>query len=559
MIRPLLNRLFGRDEAGDHAAGDAVVNRATMPWAFRRMAPYLGAAGTLVLVGMVLLTMYFTWLDWQWVTFLSGILGAAILSLTSRTIHAQWMIARRTAQWSLARQKLAQETRLRARAEQDLAGMEKNIKYLQEMLPAMLATVDDQHQVTFHNRAFRTGMGAGAGQIDGCHLREIIGAEAYDDIEDDLCRAFGGGVVYRERLHRSTSGAAFRLLWQCLPAFTDSGAVAGVFLLATDITARDDVIRAPAPDSAAAGASADTIRPPPDFVAAAGRNAAETMAEVESAANAEMPTDMECLRDDDGLRLRTALAQDEFCLFFQTIEPLSVRAGTPPFHEILLRLKAEEDSMMPPGSFLPVAEKHGMLPDLDRWVVRHLCRWIGADPDRRLAVYSINPAVPTWVDQEFPAFVKKTLHDAGLPGSLLCIELQEADVLNHSAAASRMVAQLKPSGCQFALCGFRGSRVSFELLRHVPVDFLKIDGSLVLNIRRSAVDLARVKAIHRVAGAIAIGTIAECVEDQKTLAQLRSIGVNFAQGFVISLPQDLQHMPTSPLSGVSVVSAQSAV
>jgi EAL domain-containing protein (putative c-di-GMP-specific phosphodiesterase class I) len=99
---------------------------------------------------------------------------------------------------------------------------------------------------------------------------------------------------------------------------------------------------------------------------------------------------------------------------------------------------------------------------------------------------------------------------------------------------------MQAAGCCHALCGFSGDRTSLEILRQVRVNYLKIDGGLILNMKRSAVDLARVKAIQRVAHAIGITTIAECVEDDETIEQLRSIGVHFAQGFGISRPRDLQ-------------------
>jgi EAL domain-containing protein (putative c-di-GMP-specific phosphodiesterase class I)/PAS domain-containing protein len=502
-----------------------------MPWALRKIAPYLGAIGALVLVCMVLVTMYFTWLSWQWITFLSGILGASILSLASRSIHVEWLIARRTAQLAQARQKLANETRMRTRAEQDLAGIENNIAYLHESLPAMLAYIDPQHHLKYHNRAFRHGLGTAVSHIDGRHLREVVGNIVYRELEDDISCAFDGSVVHCERLHKSIAGESFRLLMQYLPQFNDAGAVAGVFLLSTDITAPADFAAA---SSAMARIETPIESAPADWPRAPVEESAQTQATPVS----------------DAVRLRNALEHDEFCLFFHAIEPVTAQGDEIPFREILLRLKAEEESMMPPGSFLPVAEEHGMLPDLDRWVVRHLLGWMRAETPRQRAVFSINISAQTMADPAYPAFVKVALRECGLPGSLLCFEFQETDAQNQTADVSRFIGQLQAEGCRFAICGFGGNRASFDLLRRLPVNFLKIDGSLILHIRRSAVDFARVKAIHRVAQAIGVRTIAECVEDSKTLARLRSIGVDFAQGFAISRPQDLAqialHPPVAP-------------
>jgi EAL domain-containing protein (putative c-di-GMP-specific phosphodiesterase class I) len=442
------------------------------------------------------------------------------------------LIARRTAQLVHARQSLATESRLRARAEHDLAGFEKNTTYLHESLPAMLAYVDAQHHLKYHNRAFLHGLGNGVSHIDGRHLREVVGSLIYGELTSDLLCAFGGTVAHREHAHKSTKGESFRLLMQCLPEFNDNGEVAGVFVLSTDITSAQDFVVQPVAMQPVAAAPADL----PLRVAAV---AAETEAE----------------RDDEIARLRNALTRDEFCLFFQTIEPVGAKGVAIPFREILLRLKAEEEGMMPPGSFLPAAEEFGMLPDLDRWVVRHLLGWARIESSRQQAVYSVNIAAQTLADREFPAFVKRALLDFGLPGSLLCFELKETDMLQQTADANWFIEQLRAEGCTHAICGFSGSRASFDLLRQVPVNFLKIDGGLILSMRRSAVDLARVKAIHRVAQTIGMSTVAECVEEEQTLSELRLIGVDFAQGFGISRPQDLRNIA----SGVAVAIGSESV
>ena len=506
------------DEAYNLDSGDDANHRTKLPLAFRRITPYLGVSGVLILVGLVLASIFFTWRDWHWVTFLSGILGAAILSIVSRTIRAEWLVVRRTAQLSLARQKLATETRLRMRAEQQRAGVEDNVKYLHESFPAMLAYVDQQHILKYHNRAFRHGLGATIDHIDGRHLREVVGDKVYGELESDLAGAFAGRVIHRESLQKSTAGETFRLLVQYLPHYNDSGAVQGIFQLSTDITAREDVFAEVMPAASIEVQHAETTQ-------TRASDADESAAE----------------RADDEARLRAALDRDEFCLLMQTIAPLAVPADTLPFCEILLRLKNEEENLIPPGSFLPIAEQFGMLPELDRWVVRHLLGWISKDVSRKRGVYSINIAAQTISDRAFPDFVRQSLSDFRLAGSLLCFELQEVDLMQRSADASRMIRQLQPEGCRFALCGFAGTRASFDLLRRVPVNFLKIDGSLILNARRSSVDMTRVTSIHRVAQTIGVSTIAECVEDKDTLNRLRAIGIDFAQGFGISHPQHLEH------------------
>lgn len=493
--------------------------RSRIPLPLRRIAPYLGAVGALALVVMVLLTMYFTLLEWQWVTFLSGILGAAVLSLASRSIHAERTIARRNAQLALARQRLGKESALRKSAEQTLASMEQDTVHLQDALPVMLVAIDTNCRVTYHNPAFRHGLCGPVGRIDGRHISEVVDGPAFEDMVDHLSSALEGKLIHREQLHRSAAGNFFRLLTQYLPRFDESGAIAGAFLMMTDVTDPSEIPQHGKVDAAAGDAVAPTELP------------------IDTVHDACEPDS-----DDGGAQLRSALEHDEFCLFFQSIEPLAAGRTAVPFREVLLRLKAEEDGMLPPGSFQQVAESQGMLPELDKWVVRRLLQVIGEDARRQQAMYSVNLSAQTMMDPLFPAYVASTLRDNGLPGSLLCFEVQETEILERLPEASRCIDELKSHGCRFAICGFSGNRTSMDLLRRIPAHYLKIDGGLILKIRRSALDYARVKAIERVAHAIGIRTIAECVEDTRTLEHLGSLGVDYVQGFVVSHPRDLQQL-----------------
>lgn len=515
-------------ESEENARGRNFALRVRAARLFRRIAPFLGVLAGLLLVVVVLVSMQLTSLDWQWIAFFAGVLSTAIVTLGSRSLRSEHLVARRNTQLALAQQQTARETALRHRVELNLADIKKGISFLHESLPAMIAYVDDQHKLGYYNRAFQEQLGDAAGEIDGRHLRDVLGSAVYADLEGDIASAFAGRIVHRDQLYKSTTGESVLLKMQFLPRCATGANVSGVFVLATN-SSPVDVEAAP-------------INVPPR----------QAMPKAESLPSS---TDSAVERDADAARLRNALANDEFCLFFQAMQPLDKCGAAVPFLEILLRLKLEEEILMPPGSFLPVAEEYGMMPDLDRWVTRQLLGWIRVDPNRRHAAYSINMSAQTMADGEFPAFVGQALRDFGLPGALLCFELQESDLLHWSEDAIRTISRLQPEGCRFAICGFRGNRDSFDLLQRVPVNFLKIDGSLILNIQRSAIDMARVKSIQRVARAISVSTIAECVEDDTTLEQLRIIGVNFAQGFGISRPQDLRQIALSPPADIANESA----
>ncbi len=478
-------------------------------WLFSRTAPYLGALGAVALAATLLATMYFTWLSMQWVTFLSGILVAAVLSIASRSARAEWLIARRNGQLTLARDKLARESRLRSRAEQALAQETHNIKYLDELMPAMLAHVDADGKVDYHNRAFRLWLGLSASHIENRPLAEILGATLHADFESGLRGAEAGYESHRECSLLSKEGEVCRLLMQAIPQFDDAGSVTGLFLILTDITRPQDVAAAPENSGEAVPRAAMF---------------AEEIDDAQEQESAE--------------RLKLAIEQDGFCLYSQSIKPLAQEEGQR-FCEVLLRRTEEEEGLMPPGTFLQLAEQYGMLPDLDRWAVKNLLTWISGDDTRRHALYSLNVSSETMADGDFPEIVRRALIEKRVPGGLLCFEFQEADVMKTPQTAAAFIAQLKRLGCSTAICGVGGNRASFEVLKQMAVDYIKIDGSLVLNMLRSAVDLARVKAIHSVARTAGVVTIAECVEDGKTLEKLHALGVDYAQGFGVSLPRRL--------------------
>ena len=133
-----------------------------------------------------------------------------------------------------------------------------------------------------------------------------------------------------------------------------------------------------------------------------------------------------------GDRLAAAFANDEFCLYAQRIQALG--PGGRAMHEVLIRLREEEENLMPPGAFLPLAERHGLMPQLDRWVVRHVLDWVAAAPARRQAIYSLNVAPSTIEDESFGGDVWRLLHERELPGSVLCFEF---DALPAIAAVRR--------------------------------------------------------------------------------------------------------------------------
>jgi ammonium transporter, Amt family len=238
-------------------------------------------------------------------------------------------------------------------------------------------------------------------------------------------------------------------------------------------------------------------------------------------------------------RLRDALERDELRLFFQ---PIAAMSGSEPYlmAEILVRLIEEENLQLPPGEFLPVFEHYGMMPELDRWVVRNSLAALAASRTSGFRRLSINVSAQSLHDRSMHQYVAGRLDQVGLPARVLCFEVDENDVLTTPQVAARFATELRRLGCQIAIDGFGYRARSFAPLKTLHVDYLKIDGSITRNLLRSDGAVRKVQAIVRVCDAIGCGVIAECVEDVEVLERLRALGVGFAQGFGIARPGPLE-------------------
>lgn len=235
-------------------------------------------------------------------------------------------------------------------------------------------------------------------------------------------------------------------------------------------------------------------------------------------------------------RLREALDHDQFRLYAQPIVALAPPGGIA-MAEVLVRLREDEARMLPPGDFLPAFQHYRMMAELDRWVVRSALRKLGeGGAIRRL---SVNVSAQTIEEPGFAAFVAMQLRLAALAPDALVIEIDETDVLDRRAAAERFAAGMKGIGCRLLLDGFARRSVSFDALKALQVDYVKVDGTLVRNILRSGSAAAKLKTILRAGEATGVGVIAECVEDDKVLAALRLLKAGYVQGFGVRKPEPI--------------------
>jgi diguanylate cyclase (GGDEF)-like protein/PAS domain S-box-containing protein len=241
-------------------------------------------------------------------------------------------------------------------------------------------------------------------------------------------------------------------------------------------------------------------------------------------------------------KIRDALEENRFCLYGQNIASLH-SDETGEHFEILIRLRDEQGTIVPPGSFIPAAERFGLMPLLDRWVVSATftsLRALATSPEAiEIASCAINLSGLSIGDPNFVGFVLDSFRAHAIPPSMICFEITETAAIDNLDAAARFIQTLKQLGCRFALDDFGAGMSSFGYLKSLPVDYLKIDGSFVKDMLIDPIDRAMVEMIVRMAKTTGKKTIAEFVESNEILAELRVIGVDYAQGYAIATPEPL--------------------
>lgn len=497
---------------------------------YRAVAPYLPAVAIIATSTALVSAIYFTELGLQWTTFLAGLLVASILAEASRTSRSEWMLMRRTAQLSSIKDKLEHMTRLHEQGEQNLAVAMSRLRLMDEAMPTMVALIDSGGRCRYHNRAFRSWLDLTPERINDRFLRDILGNRIYAGLATAVRQSLDGQAVSYEQTYTMPNGAVYRLLMEHVPQLDEKGRVTGFYMLANDMTERGDVYAATRHEPSGMGASPDV----------AGRAVAQGK-QADQDLFVDSFSRQVAGQEDAGKRIISAIQNSEFNLYCQLIAPLANGSGESGHYEILIRLKEEEQNMMPPGAFFPLAEKHGLMPYLDRWVVKHVLQRVTLQNQqgiqRQGSIFFINLASDTIRDPEFPAFIAAALQEYGVAGSILCFEVTDAELASASTDVAEFVRQVRMRGCRVALSSFGRDGISFDLIRGFQIDFLKIDGSIIFDILRDPVALAKVVAIDRVAKKIGVKTIAEMVESEDAIAKLREVGIDFAQGFGISRPQ----------------------
>lgn len=238
-------------------------------------------------------------------------------------------------------------------------------------------------------------------------------------------------------------------------------------------------------------------------------------------------------------RLQKALDEDRFVLYAQDI--VAISGENKGNHcELLLRMLDEKGELVPPMAFIPAAERYGLMPSIDRWVLRNALAIIAREQAQggySSDVYAINLSGSTIGDDRFMEFVREQFARFNVPHSSICFEITETAAIARLDKATTFIHELRALGCHFSLDDFGAGMSSFAYLKHLPVDYLKIDGGFVKDMADDPIDRAMVKAIHNVGHVMGKKTIAEFVDGERCIAALREIGVDYAQGYGVAKPR----------------------
>ena len=242
-------------------------------------------------------------------------------------------------------------------------------------------------------------------------------------------------------------------------------------------------------------------------------------------------------------KIQHGLDENRFVLYGQLIVPISdTKEGL--HFETLVRYRDEQGNTIPPGAFLPAAERYNLAPALDKWVISHLFEWLAEHADclEKLSLCSINLSGLSMSDESMLDFITNTFKQYSIPTDKICFEITETAAIGNLTYATKFIHHLREQGCSFSLDDFGSGLSSFAYLKNLPVDYLKIDGLFVKDIHEDKVDLAMVRSINEVGHVMGKKTVAEFVENKQIFDLLSVLGVDYAQGYGIAKPVPLDEL-----------------
>lgn len=250
-----------------------------------------------------------------------------------------------------------------------------------------------------------------------------------------------------------------------------------------------------------------------------------------------------------------ALDDERFVLYSQKILPLTRQhdKDEDEHYEILVRMVDKTGALVPPMAFIPAAERYGLMPLIDRWVIKKVFTHYAErhPPGFAGGTCAINLSGASVSDEHFFEYVREMLENFHIPPHSICFEITETSAIANLGRAMGLIRNLKDLGCRFSLDDFGSGMASFAYLKHLSVDFLKIDGGFVKDMIEDKTNCAMVEAINYIGHVMGIQTVAEFVENDEILEAVRKMGVDFAQGYGVELPKPMCLTPLAPMSVLS--------
>jgi EAL domain-containing protein (putative c-di-GMP-specific phosphodiesterase class I) len=235
--------------------------------------------------------------------------------------------------------------------------------------------------------------------------------------------------------------------------------------------------------------------------------------------------------------LQQRIPTERYFLEFQPIVALHVGA-TSLNYEVLIRMRGEGNDVIPPGRFIGAAERNGLMSQIDRWVLHNTLLWLDANPAHRngLGFATVNISGASLNDSRFVNDAFSMIAEHPLAMSKLCFEITEGVALQDLGSTRRFVDRIRMYGSKLALDDFGAGYTSFNYLKEIPADFIKIDGSFIKDINRDAANFAITRTIVDLTHELGMRSIAEWAETPDTIASLIELGVDFGQGFGLARP-----------------------
>lgn len=237
---------------------------------------------------------------------------------------------------------------------------------------------------------------------------------------------------------------------------------------------------------------------------------------------------------------------DMFALYCQPILPLTSSATSEKHFEILIRKIGAQGEVSLPTTFIPSAERYHLMPNIDRWVIKNTFaayrRLLDLSAEKCDYQFSINLSGTSLGDKSLLGYIREQFAIYAIPPKAICFEITETSAIVNLKNTITLFKALREIGCKFALDDFGSGMSSFMYLKNFDVDYLKIDGSFVKDMNINKIDHAMVRSIHSVAEALNIRTVAEFVENDEILKELKDIGVHYGQGMGLGEPVVLKEL-----------------